>query len=314
MSAVTNQDAQLDELGDRLTQRPGEMRCPMHEFASAEGMPGRADRRLVVRSYDLARQVLKLKDGTRQAGFNADLLLSNDFLTKPMLFAEGTDHRDKRRLAAQYFTPKAVANKHQQMIQDVCEQLISDLEARGGGAVDRLSFTLAMRVVCEVVGLTNSSQPKMEQLLDSYFREPVAPGSPHYQFVLRSFTENLQAMRFFVFHVRPAMKARKVHPQDDVITALMERGTKDRDILIECITYAAAGMVTTRQFISLAVWQFTKHPELRQRFLAARRPSGVAFWPTWCALIRWPPICSDSLPTPSPSPPPTAILRCPATR
>ncbi|WP_198925543.1 cytochrome P450 [Dictyobacter vulcani] len=41
------------------------------------------------------------------------------------------------------------------------------------------------------------------------------------------------------------------------------------EILTECVTYAAAGMVTTREFISMAAWHFLEHPELRDRYMAA---------------------------------------------
>jgi cytochrome P450 len=39
-------------------------------------------------------------------------------------------------------------------------------------------------------------------------------------------------------------------------------------ILIECMTYAAAGMVTTREFIVMAAWHLFERPELRADFLA----------------------------------------------
>jgi cytochrome P450 len=39
--------------------------------------------------------------------------------------------------------------------------------------------------------------------------------------------------------------------------------------LIECVTYGAAGMVTTREFISVCAWHFLEQPELRTRYLAA---------------------------------------------
>ena len=39
-------------------------------------------------------------------------------------------------------------------------------------------------------------------------------------------------------------------------------------LLVECVTYAAAGMVTTRQFISVAAWHLLERPDLRARFVA----------------------------------------------
>lgn len=55
----------------------------------------------------------------------------------------------------------------------------------------------------------------------------------------------------------------------DVISHLLERGANNLSILTECVTYGAAGMVTTREFIGVATWHFLEQPELRRRFLAA---------------------------------------------
>ena len=56
--------------------------------------------------------------------------------------------------------------------------------------------------------------------------------------------------------------------QEDVISHLLSQNYTDAEILTECITYAAAGMVTTREFISVAAWHFLERPELRDRYLA----------------------------------------------
>jgi cytochrome P450 len=69
--------------------------------------------------------------------------------------------------------------------------------------------------------------------------------------------------------VQPAIKARRRQLQEDVISHLISQGYNDTEILTECVTYAAAGMVTTREFISVAAWQLLEQPALRTRYLAA---------------------------------------------
>lgn len=59
-------------------------------------------------------------------------------------------------------------------------------------------------------------------------------------------------MAFFLLDVRPAIAARRREPREDLISHLISRGYSDMNILTECITYGAAGMVTTREFIT---WQ-----------------------------------------------------------
>jgi cytochrome P450 len=54
-----------------------------------------------------------------------------------------------------------------------------------------------------------------------------------------------------------------------VISHLLGKNYNDAEILTECITYAAAGMVTTREFITVATWYLLMHPDLREQYLAA---------------------------------------------
>jgi len=74
---------------------------------------------------------------------------------------------------------------------------------------------------------------------------------------------------FYFLDVRPAIKARKRTPGEDVISHLLGQSAKNSEILMECVTYAAAGMATTREFISIATWHFLEQPELRKQYLSA---------------------------------------------
>lgn len=53
-----------------------------------------------------------------------------------------------------------------------------------------------------------------------------------------------------------------------MISHLLDEGYGDRDILTECLTYGAAGMITTREFITMAGWHLLEKEALRTRFLA----------------------------------------------
>jgi cytochrome P450 len=54
-----------------------------------------------------------------------------------------------------------------------------------------------------------------------------------------------------------------------VISHLLAQGYRDSEVLTECVTFAVAGVVTTREFICVAAWHLIERPELRGRFLAA---------------------------------------------
>ena len=53
-------------------------------------------------------------------------------------------------------------------------------------------------------------------------------------------------------------------------------GYSDKAILVECMTYATAGMMTTREFIVMCAWHMFEKPELRERFLNGDDPDKFA--------------------------------------
>jgi cytochrome P450 len=61
-------------------------------------------------------------------------------------------------------------------------------------------------------------------------------------------------LAIYVSDVRPAVRVRKRQREDDLISHLIDEGAGAGEILSECITVAAAGMVTTREFICAAAW------------------------------------------------------------
>ncbi len=54
-----------------------------------------------------------------------------------------------------------------------------------------------------------------------------------------------------------------------MISHLIAQSYRDHEILTECVTHGAAGMATTREFISIAAWHMLEQPMLRARYLAA---------------------------------------------
>ena len=69
--------------------------------------------------------------------------------------------------------------------------------------------------------------------------------------------------------VRPAIRERRREPQEDVISHLLKEGYGIPAILIECVTYGAAGMATTREFISMAALHLLRDDALRHRYIVA---------------------------------------------
>jgi len=58
-----------------------------------------------------------------------------------------------------------------------------------------------------------------------------------------------------------------------VISHLLSQGYRGSEILTECITYGAAGMVTTREFITVCAWHLLGDAALRERYLSSAEPA-----------------------------------------
>ena len=225
--------------------------------------------RWVVRSFAVARQILRAPDATQQAGFGAHNL-NRYKMRPPILYQEGSQHRAQRRASARFFAP-AVIEDYQPMIARLSDSLLDGL--RTGKAVDlsRLSMRLAVQVTGRVVGLTNSSVRGMSARLATFFTgDPLARdrGPAGLVRTLRTATAMLG---FYRLDVKPAIRARRRRPADDVISQLLQQGFSDLEILTEAMTYAAAGMATTREFVTVAAWHLLDEPDLRARYLAAER-------------------------------------------
>ncbi|MCD0170629.1 cytochrome P450 [Deinococcus sp. 23YEL01] len=222
-----------------------------------------------VASFQGARDVLR-SESVRQAGFGAELLQESGLLSRqPVLYAEGEEHHAMRRDTARYFTPATVASYHP-MIAALCDDLIATLLRQGRGNVDDLSLTLAVQVAAQVVGLTDSLLPGLERRVMTFVeggdpQQRPAPDGLAGQ--ARQILDQRHLLAFYLLDVKPAIAARRRQRRDDLISHLIDREYSDLEILTECLTYGTAGMVTTREFITVAAWHLLRSPDLRGEYL-----------------------------------------------
>lgn len=247
---------------------------------SVERIPGASAgvgrERWIIRSYETARQLLRNPEATRQAGFAADQVRRAGVrMRPPVLYLEGSEHRTQRKAAARLFAPKVIEG-YRELIEQLSSELVGRLRADRPMDLSRLSFALAVQVVARVVGLTNSSPAGMARRLDAFFDHDAATG-PRTPRALLALARNRSALlRFYYLDVKPAVRARRARRSDDVISTLLDAGFTDLDILTECVTYGAAGMATTREFITVAAWHLLTDPELLARYRSGDSDERVA--------------------------------------
>ncbi|ALU38432.1 cytochrome [Kocuria flava] len=229
-----------------------------------------------VRSLPLVREVLREADATVQAGFNAEAAaqgLTGDH--PPVLYADGPEHRRQRSATARFFTPAAVGRRYRGLMEERADELVERIRAEGGCELSAVTLRYSVEVAAQVVGLTDSGTEGMARRLERFFAIPAPPGDRR-RGVLGRARAAAAAVRpawamgaFHLLDVRPAIRTRRERPREDVVSHLLAEGYTDREILVECLTYAAAGMVTTREFIAVAAWHLLDDDALRARYLSA---------------------------------------------
>ena len=232
--------------------------------------------RVVVRSFELARQVLRDEDGYRQAGFGADNVRSQSTMRPPILYLDGPDHRTQRRASAPFFTPKAI-EAYRPMMEELADRLVGPGATRPRHRPGRPGHADGGRGGRPRRGPHPLVPARDDQAAQHVLRRRPAVhhvlGPRVCRALLRTHTATF---RFYWQDVKPAIRAHRKHPQDDLISATLDQGFSDLEILTESITYGAAGMVTTRELISVGAWHLLEDPELLARFRDGDRDSRSA--------------------------------------
>jgi len=190
-------------------------------------------------------------------------------------FLDGERHRKRRASVANYFTPKAVVTRYRPLMDRTMDEVIGELRRKGSGVLDEMSLQLASNVAMEIVGLTNSDNRKLTKVIQNLMNSnPFLKMPGALQVVLKPLLgwyfdrrrANL-AMDLYQNHIVPAAKARREEPKNDVVSHMVKENYSPKAMIIECQTYAGAGVSTTREFIVMAAWHMFDNPDLRQRFL-----------------------------------------------
>ncbi|HMN61471.1 MAG TPA: cytochrome P450, partial [Anaerolinea sp.] len=224
-----------------------------------------SDGRWHVTGYAEAR-ALMMSD-VRQAGFKAETMQripQRMRIQKPVLFQDGAEHREQRTQTARFFTPATVESRHLPLMVTVADQIMDEIRRAGRVDLNHMAARMATGVVAEVVGLTETPLPDLARRLDRILHANLDIGLSLARLPAYLNVQGL-VFRFYRKDVLPAIRARRAAPKEDLISHLISKGRRDQDILVECITYGAAGMVTTQEFICVCAWHMLREPALRER-------------------------------------------------
>jgi len=223
-----------------------------------------------VASFEFARAILR-STGMKQAGLEGVNFAQKNPEHAAVIFLDGELHRRKRATIARFFTPKAVETRHMPVMVASADALLAEMRANGGACLDEMAWRLAVDVAGEIVGLTIGltvrKRARLAKRLEGILERTQLALHKGFWRQLLDLRFQARIFAFHYLHVRPAMKARRKTPKDDIITHLVAEKYGALSILMECMTYAGAGMVTTREFITMVAWHLFERDDLRSRYL-----------------------------------------------
>ena len=234
-----------------------------------------SDDAAIVPRFSFARDILR-SPHVLQAGAGADQVKVDNPDHTSVFFLDGELHRRRRTQLARYFTPKAIRDRHMLVMERSTAELLGELRASGRERLDLLSFRLACDVAAEVVGLTDSNPRHLAtRILDTF--NSLDPGDDGKRGGLKNALRSMyHTGRFWWQDIKPAMRARRGQDKEDVLSYMVAEGYSNKAILIECMTYATAGMMTTREFIVMVAWQLFEKHDLRAQFLTGDETAQLA--------------------------------------
>lgn len=237
---------------------------------------------VTINTLDPSRELLRARNSTKQAGFTSERIPDWLFRHRPILFDDGPSHDAHRRTLARFFAPKVLETKHREFIEQTAKRLVNDSFAAGPMRVDDVALLFSVEVTSRIVGLTHSQIDRLAERLTRFFRQPpVVHTRPDHGRTNRQWANAAKKalgplISLYVADVRPAIRARKNARRDDVISYLLDEGYRPSEILMECLTYGTAGMVTTREFICVALWHLLRNDALRDRYVVAEQRERTA--------------------------------------
>ena len=243
-----------------------------------DASPGRVAKRGTmwrIGSLAAAKDVLLARHETIQAGFTAEYIPRNAFRNHPILISDGPQHDEQRRKVARFFAPRIVASRYGTLMKTVVDKILAEAKRTGTITIDDVALYYTVEVTASIVGLTHAKVPALARRLEKFFRQPPLDrskprlGRTNRQWMAAAANGLGPVFGLLVFDVLPAVRSRTKQPRQDVISHLIEQDYNLADILVECVTYGTAGMVTTREFITMACWHLLNNDGLRARYVAA---------------------------------------------
>jgi pimeloyl-[acyl-carrier protein] synthase len=195
-----------------------------------------------------------------------EIAMLADDAPRSMLFVDPPDHARLRTLVNKVFTARVVESMRPHM-QEIVDGILDGFAEREGASVDlvsELAYPLPIAVICQMLGVPNEDW----DLFRHWSGELVLTLDP---LVTLDVPERAnEALEGFRQYFDGLYRERRVHPTDDVLSALLEAEEKGErlshdELFSTSILLLVAGHETTVNLISNGVLALLRHPDQLMR-------------------------------------------------
>jgi cytochrome P450 len=202
---------------------------------------------------------LDIRDGVfKRLDFPEELI---PWMANLLNVSDGEDHTRLRKLVSYALTAHRI-NKLRPRVEKITEDLLDDMAKAGGDGtpvdlVEALCYPLPVTVICELVGIDEPDRPHWRAWGDS-MATMNAERIP-------------ETLLKCIDLARELMARRRVEPQDDLVSALVQAQAADNnrvsddEIIGILFSLVTAGHQTTTYLIGNSVLKLLEYPEQLQR-------------------------------------------------
>jgi cytochrome P450 len=176
-------------------------------------------------------------------------------LGRTMIAMDEPEHRAHRALVAPAFRPKLLARWEDELIRRVVDELIDSFAALGrADLVRRLTFAFPVRVIARILGLPERDAQQFQR----WSIELIS--------IVVDWDRGLAASKALRNYFAEQVSERRVRPQDDLITELVEievdgRRLDDEEIFAFLRMLLPAGIETTYRSLGNLLFALLTHPD-----------------------------------------------------
>ena len=203
---------------------------------------------------------LSADDSNAQARFRNDR--SNMLVTDP------PDHTRLRGLVTRAFTPRTVERLRGRIV-GLVDELLDGFGPGEVDVMDALAFPLPVTVIGEMLGVPAEDRPMLRPLVRSITAVLELAVTP--EALAEATVADDKLSDYFV----DLVTERRAHPQDDMLTKLIEAEDKgdqltEHELISTAILLFAAGFETTTHLIGNGLLALLRHPDQIDRLRADR--------------------------------------------